>query len=110
MDTPAIKKEIIRMEPTIPTDSYEFVAAVVLLAVLEVGTEPRVLSHFTGFGISEIKCYLDRWKKNGVIQEGVVHHGGWDDPDNATAVVAFWLDVMVGTGMIVRVEDESRKY
>jgi len=106
MDTPAIKEEIKRMDPNIQEHSHDFRAAVILLAMLEVGTDARALFHWTGYGIGNIRNYLNRWEKNGVIKEGIIYHGGWDDEDPQTGAIAFWLDVSVGTGMVERVDDE----
>lgn len=100
MDTPAIKQIVRESDPNLDERTKDFHAAVVLLAMLEVGPHERQLMHFTGYGIFTIRHLLDNWKKNGVIDGEIICHGGWDDPEDGA--VAFWLDVGVGTGVFER--------
>jgi len=101
MDTPAIKQCIKEIDPIIEETDEVFEAAVILLAILEVGTVIKTLHHFTGYGIMRVRKYMERWEANGIVEDGKLYHSGWDDEGHG--IIAFWLDVMVGTGMIKKV-------
>jgi len=102
MDTPAIKQYVRELDPKLEEKDEAFEAAVILFAILEVGTNIKALWHFTGYDIITIHHYMKNWKANGIVEGENVYHSGWDDKDAFTGQVSFWLDVCCGMGLMVR--------
>lgn len=100
IDAPTAISVIRELDPDLKETEPEFKAAVILLLIPEVGTDAKSLSHCTGYPKWMIKNFLEKWEQGGLLRDGIVHHGGWFDED--AGAVAFWLDVMIGTGTVER--------
>ena len=95
-----IRGEIMKLDPKLSRQDEAFSAACFLMACCLVGTKKRALQAFTRFN----PLLIDKWyinaTHNGLINGGKVHHSGWFDKDSGG--VAFWLDVSILLGFIVR--------
>lgn len=95
-----VKAEVRRMDPDLDEDDDGFKAATVLLASVVVGTNQRGLVKFTHYPAALIAKFAANLRRSGIwIKDGRVAHSGWLDKDGG---IAFWMDVCVAQGLLMR--------
>ncbi len=97
------------MDPNLSmTDASAYAAAMLLYAV-EHGANVNEAIKGTGVPMKEGREIGRRFRSNGIWRGSATHHSGWSDPH--TGGIAFWMDVCVGTGMMMRARKQpaSRK-
>lgn len=88
------------LEPTLlPTDDG-FKEAALLLASTSIGTDVDELAAFTGYDRAFISKCAEYLRASGVWTEDGMLAADWWDEEMGT--IAFWLDVNIAQGFIVR--------
>jgi hypothetical protein len=98
-----IRREVEHLDPTLQGKEAEddYRAGVVLLAAVWVtGADIDKLTMFTGYARDFVAAISLRMHKAGLWEEGgFVHSDHWFD-ENGHYSVAFWIDVLVGSGLL----------
>jgi hypothetical protein len=95
-----IRKEVKRMDSKLEVDQDEYVAAVVCLSALHVGTSSiRKLAEFTGYAVPRISPMVHSLRSNGVFRRDGKVACAWFEKDGQ---IAFWMDVCIALGWMQR--------
>ena len=94
-----IRKEISRMDPNLDPDEDGFVAAVVMLSALQVGTGILELTKYTGYEAKRIGWIIENLVRNRIFGGGKVAASDWFGEEGGCA---FWLCVACAAGMLQR--------
>lgn len=94
-----------QLDPQLEVGDETYKAAVCLLSTLTVGAHAGRVAKFTGYPYDFVAPLAWRWRANKIWVRrrrlpAQICHSGWGDPE--TGGIAFWCDVMVGTGMLAR--------
>lgn len=100
-----IRRTVRDLDPQLEADDDVYKAAVCLLSTLTIGAHARRVAKFTGYPYRFVAPLAWHWRANRVWVRrrrlpAKICHSGWGDPEHGC--VAFWLDVMVGMGLVTR--------
>jgi len=95
-----LKDEIKRLDPNLKEDDEGYLHALLLLSSLQVGTSIKKLAEFTHLDIGFVKKAVRLLRKSGVFVGRKISASEWFE--EKTGGIAFWLDVGVAGGLIVR--------
>jgi hypothetical protein len=108
-----VRKEVERLDPALQGKETEddYRAGVVLLAAVWVtGTDINKLIAFTGYDRDFVGAISLRMHKAGLWEEGdFVHSDHWFD-ENGDYSVDFWVDVLVGLGLLFAKPDGNGSF
>jgi hypothetical protein len=105
-DLEKLKAAIHASDPNITEDAEAFQAALVLLAAADMdSTSVAPLTAATGVPYALVRKFVRNLKLNGVFRGGKIHHSGWDDEQHGG--IAFWMDVCVAEGLMIRSVDRT---
>lgn len=104
--TPRYRRWVRSMDPKIDIDSQEALAAAMLLCSGKNGPNLKKVLNATGVPVREGTRIAERLRKNRIWWRGKLNHGGWGDKE--TGGIAFWMDVLCGTGMMARSPSNPR--
>ena len=95
-----VECEVMRLDPSVKVDDPAFGTAVVVLAAAVVGPNIKRIASFTGYGRPFVAEKARRLRKQKVWVGGKLDVD-WFKP-KGEGVVAFWLDVVLADGLLVR--------
>jgi|SRR5882724_6174480 len=97
-----IKRELLKIDPSLTADDSGFRAQVIMVSSLQVGPNIRKLAAFTKYPISEITKISRNLRKNQVWRGSKVH-AAWFEKDGGIALAC---DTCVALGWIKRIAAE----
>lgn len=104
-----VKDTLLEMDPSLrdtePDDSYD--TALVLLSALAKGTDSSRLAAFTGLPLEFVAAIRQRMIRAELWTEVAVCCDHWEVAQGVVSTSAFWSDVLVAEGCVVRRWDED---
>lgn len=99
-------KAIHEMDPNVKLDEPAAIAAAMLMAGVKHGAVEDVVIQKAGLPREQALEIAARLRAGGVWDGLKTVHSGWDDPESGD--IAFWMDAMVGTGMLQRAKPKRK--
>ena len=95
-----LKEKIHRISPKLKENDTAFSTALILLALLVVGTNKKKLSNFTKLPFNFVESRMANFRKGGVVSGHKIGAGKWFEKDGGS--MGFCLDVCIGEGLVER--------
>lgn len=114
-----VKNLAMEMLGPIHSNSFEFRAGVIMLAIIQVGTKEEKIAEFTGYSLKRgiIQKVLRNMVSSGILNEEknalrVDWLGKYDESEDKTEnqVVAFVMDCMTIAGHFIRSEENGELF
>jgi hypothetical protein len=99
------EKQIRKLDRNLSMTDPAAYAAAMLLCGAAHGANVNEVAARTEVPIADARAIGKRLRTNGIWRGVKTCHSGWDDPK--TGGIAFWMDVAVGTGMMMRARKQA---
>ena len=112
MNLQVVKETLLEIDPSLVGNevSASYHTAVVVLSALTCGPDVVRLAKFTKLPREFIATIHQRMIRAGIWTELEVFSDHWHVAPRVINPTAFWLDVLVGLGLVVRTWDEEKGY